>query len=52
MSDLSSYDPLNRFTGLAERYGFMVVADEVYRFLHYGKTPPPPMVTFAKRVPA
>ena len=28
---------------LAERYGFTVIADEVYQLLHYGPPPPPPL---------
>lgn len=31
---------------LAQRYGFTVVADEVYHLLHYGPTPPPPLLAF------
>ncbi|MCY3692467.1 MAG: PLP-dependent aminotransferase family protein [Chloroflexota bacterium] len=28
---------------LAQRYGFTIIADEVYQLLHYGAPPPPPM---------
>ena len=28
---------------LARRYGFTVIADEVYQLLHYGPPPPPPL---------
>jgi DNA-binding transcriptional MocR family regulator len=31
---------------LAQRYGFIVVADEVYHLLHYGPPPPPPLASF------
>jgi DNA-binding transcriptional MocR family regulator len=31
---------------LAQRYDFIVVADEVYHLLHYGTPPPPPLATF------
>ena len=31
---------------LAQRYGFLVLADEVYQLLHYGPPPPPPLVAF------
>lgn len=30
---------------LAQRYGFTIVADEVYQLLHYGPPPPPPLAT-------
>ena len=30
---------------LARRYGFTILADEVYQLLHYGPPPPPPMAT-------
>ena len=32
-----------RLIELARRYGFVVLADEVYQLLHYGPPPPPPM---------
>lgn len=32
-----------RLIELARRYGFIVLADEVYQLLHYGPPPPPPM---------
>ena len=38
--------PLHRrrhLVELAQRYGFTVIADEVYQLLHYGPPPPPPM---------
>ena len=28
---------------LAQRYGFTIIADEVYQLLHYGPPPPPPL---------
>lgn len=31
---------------LAQRHGFLVLADEVYQLLHYGPPPPPPLVAF------
>ena len=31
---------------LAQRYGFILLADEVYQLLHYGPPPPPPLVAF------
>jgi DNA-binding transcriptional MocR family regulator len=31
---------------LAQRYGFVVIADEVYHLLHYGPPPPPPLLAF------
>ncbi len=31
---------------LARRYGFLVIADEVYQLMHYGKPPPPPIASF------
>ncbi len=32
-----------RLIELARRYGFIVLADEVYQLLHYGPPPPPPL---------
>lgn len=34
-----------RLLELARRYGFTVLADEVYQLLHYGPPPPPPLAT-------
>ena len=34
-----------RLIGLAQQYGFTVLADEVYQLLHYGPPPPPPLAT-------
>ena len=34
-----------RLIRLAQRYGFTILADEVYQLLHYGLPPPPPLVT-------
>ena len=34
-----------RLIQLAQRYGFTIIADEVYQLLHYGPPPPPPLVT-------
>lgn len=31
---------------LAQRYQFLVAADEVYHLLHYGTPPPPPLMAF------
>ena len=31
---------------LAQRYGFVVLADEVYHLLHYGPPPPPSLIAF------
>ncbi len=31
---------------LAQRHGFLVLADEVYNLLHYGEPPPPPIASF------
>ena len=33
----------HRLIQLAQRYGFTVLADEVYQLLHYGPPPPPPL---------
>ena len=35
----------HRLIQLAQRYGFTILADEVYQLLHYGPPPPPPLVT-------
>ena len=35
----------HRLIQLAQRYGFTILADEVYQLLHYGLPPPPPLVT-------
>ena len=35
---------------LAQRHKFLVVADEVYHFLHYIQTPPQPFAAFAEDV--
>ena len=35
----------HRLIQLAQRYGFTVLADEVYQLLHYGPPPPPPLAT-------
>ena len=34
-----------RLIQLAQRYGFTILADEVYQLLHYGPPPPPPLAT-------
>ena len=34
-----------RLIHLAQRYGFTILADEVYQLLHYGPLPPPPLAT-------
>lgn len=34
-----------RLIRLAQRYGFTILADEVYQLLHYGPPPPPPLAT-------
>lgn len=34
-----------RLIQLAQRYGFTILADEVYQLLHYGSPPPPPLAT-------
>ena len=33
----------HRLVQLAQRYGFTILADEVYQLLHYGPPPPPPL---------
>lgn len=35
----------HRLIQLAQRYGFTILADEVYQLLHYGPPPPPPLAT-------
>jgi DNA-binding transcriptional MocR family regulator len=35
-----------KLVSLAEEYGFLIVADEVYQLLAYISTPPPPMTYF------
>ncbi len=35
----------HRLIQLAQRYGFTILADEVYQLLHYGPPPPPPLTT-------
>ena len=35
----------HRLIRLARRYGFTILADEVYQLLHYGPLPPPPLAT-------
>ena len=35
-----------KLVGLAEKYDFLIVADEVYQMLAYTSTPPPPMTYF------
>lgn len=35
----------HRLIQLARRYGFTILADEVYQLLHYGPPPPPPLAT-------
>ena len=40
-----SLERRHRLIQLARRYGFTVLADEVYQMLHYGPPPPPPLAT-------
>lgn len=40
-----SPDRRKHLLGLAQQYGFTILADEVYQLLHYGPPPPPPLVT-------
>lgn len=35
-----------RLVELAQRHGFLILADEVYSLLHYGEPPPPPIASF------
>ena len=35
-----------KLVSLAEKYGFLIVADEVYQMLAYTSIPPPPMIYF------
>ena len=35
-----------KLVSLAEKYGFLIIADEVYQMLAYTSTPPPPMTYF------
>ena len=35
-----------RIVELAQRYGFLTLADEVYHLLYYGEPPPPPIASF------
>ncbi|RME57293.1 MAG: PLP-dependent aminotransferase family protein [Caldilineae bacterium] len=35
-----------RLVELAQEYGFLLVADEVYHLLHYGAPPPPPLAAW------
>ena len=39
-------DRRRKLVELAQRHGFMVIADEVYNLLHYGEPPPPPIASF------
>lgn len=39
-------DRRRKLVELAQRHGFLVLADEVYNLLHYGEPPPPPIATF------
>ena len=39
-------DRRRQLVELAQRHGFLVLADEVYNLLHYGEPPPPPIASF------
>ena len=39
-------DRRRKLVELAQRHGFIVIADEVYNLLHYGEPPPPPIASF------
>ena len=41
-----SEDRRKHLAELADQYGFIVLADEVYQLLHYGPPPPRPLVAF------
>jgi len=38
-----------RLAALSREYGFIIVADEVYQFLHYGEPPPPSFGTMVEQ---
>lgn len=37
-----------RLAELSQQHNFLIVADEVYQMLHYTKTPPPPLASYAE----
>ncbi len=39
-----------KLVALAQQYGFLIIADEVYHLLAYGQPPPPPLAAFVKDV--
>ncbi len=39
-------DRRRKLVELAQRHGFLILADEVYQLLHYGEPPPPPIANF------
>ena len=39
-------DRRSKLVELAQQHGFLVLADEVYNLLHYGKPPPQPIASF------
>jgi len=41
------FERRRRLVELSERYGFLIVADEVYHLLSYGNAPPAPLASFA-----